>query len=307
MQKTDIASSGKASRGCPDTTRARLAEQERAIISAVKSLQGVSGIKSVSTKNLMSLPILEPGRALELYIEFCPLYLLKEDRPFEKYADLVDKESFCRQDIIDSCIGTKWVATELVLSALKRLLSTLGVELHLQAVFWDIGVILTSRDLVIPGVLEKHAEVYRKSLHEFCVANEIGYNFVCASSYDQSDLSEFCRVGQYCFIEEGEELDEPPSEAEILKLLDLDKRFTLDNRAGRRAAKLFLKRLSMSYNNFGITRAFIHTYLSVTPHFAQKAHVRLGMEVVDIFLALASAEAGSPQAEMPAINVLQTC
>lgn len=298
---------GNFSRKNRDPARAKLALQERKIIAAVKPLQYVGGIISITTKNLMCLPIFEAGQTLELYIEFCPLYLLKNDRPFEKYADLINKKTLGKQDILDSCIGTKWVATELVLGAVKSFLTTLGVQLHVRATFWDIGVILTNRELVVAGVLERHAEVYQRSLHEFCAAHDIGYAFDCASSYDQSDLPEEWRVGRYDFIEEGETLKELPSEADILKLLSLDKRFTLDNRAGRRAAKLFLKRLAMSYNNFGITRSFIHTYLSVTPHFTQKAHMRLGMEVVDIFLALASAEAGSVQAEMPAINVLQSC
>ncbi len=290
-----------------DPHRARLANQERAIIGVVKSLKGVNGIISASTKNLMSLPAFEAGSTLELYIEFCPLYVLQEDQPFEKYADLMNKESFGKQDILDSCIGAKWIATEYTLIALKNILSSLGVELRVHGVFWDIGVILTNRDLVVPGILNKHAEAYKSTLDEFCTAIGIPHTFDCASSYSQSDLPDICRVSQYSFIEEGEVLNELPSQSEILRLLGLDTRIDLDTRAGRRAANLFLKRLSMSYNNVGLATALIHTYVSVTPHFSTRANLRLGMEMVNIYLALASAEAGSPQAEMPAINVLQGC
>lgn len=291
----------------PDPHRARLADQERRFIASISQLVGVDGIKCATTRNLMHLPVLNPGDTLSLYIEFCPLYVLKSDCPFEQYANLLNKETFCKQDIIDSCIGAKWIATEAVLRLTKKFLASLDVELHVSAVFWDTGVVLTSRKMVVPNLLDKHAETYRNALHELCTSNQIAYDFECSSSYDQSDLPPQWRVDQYSFIEEGEKLDNLPSETDILRLLGVSDRIDLSTKAGRRASKLFLKRLHMSYMNLGITRALVHTYISVTPHFSTRAHMRLGMEVVNIFLALASVESSSPQAKLPAINILQSC
>ncbi len=152
--------------------------------------------------------------------------------------------------------------------------------------------------------MEKHAQIYESCLKEFCANHEIGVTFNCISSYSQSHLPQSCRVPQFVVVEEGFVLEKIPSEAEIIHLLGLEGRITLDTRAGRRATKLFLKRLSLSDNNLTVASGYIHTFITLTPLVTGDAHIRLGLEMVDIFLALTSADPSSPQSKMPAINVL---
>lgn len=261
-----------------------------------ESLSTTEGIARARWDDLAHVTAPNENKTVSFGLEFCPLYTAETTLAESR----IDKEIEGESSILKSRVGNKWSASKRTIEEIKKSLEQVGLQIAVKVIFADIGVFAANKEDLDPCIIEKHFELYRFSLGDFCQNLGINLEFSRLSEIIPSDP--FNAVNNFIVPDNNGRMDIEDPE----KLLDIVNMKEIISHMDKRSIKKWKQTLSTLFNasngNISVFRGLVNTYVQYDT--TQECDIHLGIERSDGLLALQSLASRLRKRQMPSLNIL---